>query len=71
MQLVAQLVIAVAVAAVINCKSRWVVEAWLHSFQISALDGCEWLTPLMTIISVGKNTGTHLMGGGVGPRPSL
>jgi hypothetical protein len=47
------------------------VQLWLHSFLTSALDGREWVTSRLGHCNPGKNPGTHLTGGGVGPTAGL
>ena len=47
-------------------KSIGGAEVQLHSFLTSVIDGCEWST-----LCLGKNHGTHWIGGGVGPKNNL
>jgi hypothetical protein len=53
-------------------KTNWGVEAYLHAFLASVLDGDEWSASCHGHFTLGeKITGTHWIGGWVGLRNSL
>jgi hypothetical protein len=47
------------------------VEIWLHAFLTSVLDGNEWSASRPGRFTSKENSGTHWIGGRVGPRAGL
>jgi hypothetical protein len=52
-------------------KTYGVVKVKLHAFLTSALDGGEWSASRPDPFTPGKDPGTHVIGGWLGPRAGL